>query len=173
MKYKEFVTFLCFLCVCSYVLTEIVSMLPDLFSRWYMLFLQCMLFVWFGLDNYTLVCDLRQAIDAGGLARSRAALLEKKNYTLSSALSLNTARFRVALREQKVNADNRLAFALNQVAAARDQCSVLEQCLQVQKSEAKELSAMLRSAMELNHELISAKGSIVYSMVGSTRRASL
>ena len=159
MKYKEFSTLLCFLCVCSYVLTWIVLMLPNLFSRWYTLFFQCMLVVWLCLDNFTLVCDLRQAIDAERVARSRADLLEKKNYTLGSALSLNTARFRAALREQKVNADYRLAFALNQVAAARNQCSVLEQCLQIQKSDAKELSAMLRSAVELNNELISARDS--------------
>ncbi len=129
MKSMELAAFLSFLCVCSYVLTVIVLMLPALFSRWYTLFFQCMLVVWLCLDNYTLVCDLRHAIDAGGLSHSRADSLKKENVD-----------FRKALRQQMVDTENRLAFAFNEVSTLGNKCRFLEECL--------------RSSVELNNDLI-------------------
>ena len=117
----ELAIFLSFLCICSYVLTVIGSMLPALFSRWYTLFIQNMLFVWLCLDNFTLVCDLRNAFDAEGLSQSRVDLLERK-----------TAHFSAALADSEL----RLALAIDQVAAVENKCRNLEKCL--------------RSAVEIN-----------------------
>jgi len=117
----ELAIFLSFLCICSYVLTVIGSMLPALFSRWYTLFIQNMLFVWLCLDNFTLVCDLRNAFDAEGLSQSRVDLLERK-----------TAHFSAALADTEL----RLARAIDQVAAVENKCRNLEKCL--------------RSAVEIN-----------------------
>ena len=121
MKSMDLAIFLSFLCICSYVLTVIGSMLPALFSRWYTLFIQNMLFVWLCLDNFTLVCDLRNALDAEGLSQSRVDSLERK-----------TAHFSAALAD----AELRLAHAIDQVAAVENKCRNLEKCL--------------RSAVEIN-----------------------
>lgn len=157
MKCRELATVVLFLCVFSYVITEFVLMLPDLFSRWYTLFFQCVLILWLSLDNFTLAFDLRKSIHSECLSLARIKSLEQKNYTLDSTLSVNSARFKETLRKQVVDAENRLACTLNQVCIVKNQCRLLAEWLQVQDSNNKETSSLLCSAVELNNVLVSSE----------------
>ena len=157
MKCRELAIVFTFLCVVSYVVTEIVLICPTLFPQWYTLFFQCMVVLWLFLDNFTLAYDLRQAISAEYQSRSKVESLERKTHSLDSALSVNTARFRETLRKQVVDAENRLACTLNQVCIVKNQCRIMAEWLRIQDSTNKETSTLLCSAVELNNVLVSSE----------------
>ncbi len=74
----ELVTVVSFLCIASFVLTEIIQFLPGLFSQWCRTFLVCALILWLILDNLTLAIDLRRAVDAQRQLSDKVVILEQK-----------------------------------------------------------------------------------------------
>jgi hypothetical protein len=78
-----------FLCLTSYVLTELIQYIPFAFSEWNQTFLTCVLVLWLLLDNVTFAIDLRVAMRAQQRLIDAAAMLEHRVLESSSVRSVS------------------------------------------------------------------------------------